>query len=78
MSKVGLRVKNNSLAGWAKKQSVTQPLPAPGLVIGLALVHLKQNWCSGGGGGAGSLRPKLCLVWRVDCPLFTFQLDSGQ
>ncbi len=21
---------------------------------------------------------KLCLVWRVDCPLFTFHLDSGQ
>jgi len=28
--------------------------------------------------GGGSLSPKLCLVWRVDCPLFTFQLDSGQ
>jgi hypothetical protein len=21
---------------------------------------------------------KLCLVWRVDCPLFTFHLDNGQ
>jgi len=72
VSKVGLWVKKNSLAGWAKKRSVTQPLTAPGLVIGLALVHLKQNWWG------GSLSPKLCLVWRVDCPLFTFQLDSGQ
>ncbi len=74
VSKVGPWVKKNSLAGCAKKQSVTQHLTAPGLVIGWAQVHLKRNWCSH---GAGSLRPNLCLVWRVDCALFTFQLDSG-
>ncbi len=34
MGKVGPWVKKNSLARCAKKQSVTQPLTAPGLVIG--------------------------------------------
>ncbi len=30
----------------------------------------------GGGGEEGDIFCKLCLVWRVDCPLITFHLDS--
>jgi len=28
-------------------------------------------------GGKGFFFPKLCLVWRMDCPLFIVHLDNG-
>ncbi len=71
MSKVGLWVKINSLAGWAKKRSVTQPLTVPGLVIGLALVHLKQNWW-----GGGVAQPQ--VVFGVESGLSTVHFPVGQ
>ncbi len=70
VSKVGLWVKRNSLAGWAKKRSVTQPLTAPGLVIGLALVHLKQNWWG------GVAQPQ--VVFGVESGLSTVHFPVGQ
>ncbi len=30
------------------------------------------------GGWKGVFFSKLCLVWRVDCPLFIVHLDNGQ
>jgi len=47
-----------------------------------AMDHLPPFFPLGGfggwGGETGFFFFKLCLVWRVDCTLFTFHLDSGQ
>jgi len=47
-----------------------------------AMDYLSPFFRLGGFGGLGVERGvlffKLCLVWRVDCTLFTFHLDSEQ